>query len=322
MARPLRIQYKGAWYHVMNRGGARQKIFCSDKDYQLFLDLLEESVDLWDIRIHAFSLLPNHYHLMIETPHGNLSRAMRHIDGVYTQRFNRSWKRDGHLFRGRYKSLLVEEDAYLVELLRYIHLNPVRAGLVRRPQDDPWTSHGVYLGRKGFEWLSTSRLMGYFGKRRSKARRKLHEFVVAGVPTKLLSRLEGEKRPTILSTDNFREWVEYNFVDEALGRELQYVAEEPTRLSETQIRKILCDLSDKRWRAICNPTGFEAKEYRRMAVWAYRWYLGKTCREISERFSLNLSKISRLVNEVDKASRTDILWKRFITELEHEKVKT
>lgn len=322
MARPLRIQYKGAWYHVMNRGGARQKIFCSEKDYQLFLDLLEESVDLWGIRIHAFSLLPNHYHLIIETPHGNLSRAMRHIDGVYTQRFNRHWKRDGHLFRGRYKSLLVEEDAYLVELLRYIHLNPVRAKLTRKPQNHPWTSHGIYLGGRGFEWMSTGRLLGYFGKRLSKARRKLHEFVMEGVPAKLLNRLEGERRPTVLSTENFQDWVEYNFVDKELGRELQYIAEKRTRLSEMQIQRILCDLSGKKWRAICNPAGFEAKEHRRMAVWAYRWYLGKSYGEISERFGLNLSKISRTVNEVDKVSKTDILWKHFIAELEHEKVKT
>ena len=88
MSRPLRIQYKGAWYHVMNRGGAREKIFCSEQDHQTFLDLLGESIDLWGIRVHAFSLLPNHYHLLVETPRGNLPRAMRHINGVYTQRFN------------------------------------------------------------------------------------------------------------------------------------------------------------------------------------------------------------------------------------------
>jgi len=116
MARPLRVQYEGAFYHVMNRGNVRQPIFRSSEHYKVFINLLVESIVLWEIKIHSFSLLPNHYHLLIETPRANLSRAMRHINGVYTQRFNRHSHRDGHLFRGRYKAILVEEDAYLVEL--------------------------------------------------------------------------------------------------------------------------------------------------------------------------------------------------------------
>ena len=165
MARPLRIQYGGAFYHVMNRGNGRERIFHHQKHYEMFFRVLEESADLWEIQIHAFSLLPSHYHMLIETPLANLSRAMRHINGVYTQRLNRQRGVDGHLFRGRYKAILVEEDAYLVELVRYIHLNPVKAGLVKKPEQHGWTSHRYYLGEKRLEWLRTERVLRYFGRR-------------------------------------------------------------------------------------------------------------------------------------------------------------
>ena len=123
MSRPLRIEYPGAWYHVMNRGRRREKIFYEDKDYQLFLDLLGNLQDLYDLEIHAYSLMPNHYHCLVRTPRSNLGRAMRHLDGVYTQKFNRLYKSDGAIFRGRYKAILVEEDTYVTELVRYIQVH-------------------------------------------------------------------------------------------------------------------------------------------------------------------------------------------------------
>ena len=123
MARPLRIQYPGAIYHVMNRGTNRLPTFFSDDHKQMFLGVLSDAVNTWDLRVHAFCLMNNHYHLLLETPLGNLSRAMRHIDGVYTQRFNKATGRDGPLFRGRYKSLLVQKETYFLALVRYIHMN-------------------------------------------------------------------------------------------------------------------------------------------------------------------------------------------------------
>lgn len=326
MARPLRIQYKGAWYHVMNRGGGRQRIFCEGKDYEVFLKLLEECVGIWGIRIHAFSLLPNHYHLLVETPRGNLSRAMRHIDGVYTQRFNRCHKRDGHLFRGRYRSILVEEEAYLVELVRYIHLNPVRAGLMRKPQEHRWTSHHVYLGRvKDCEWLTTDRLLGYFGQRLSKARRKLHEFVMAGVPEKLMMRMEGRRRLSVLSSDNFREWVERNFVEGINNREVQYAAEEGGGIKESQIRRILCEVTGEEWGGISRPKSLRQKEFRRMAIWAYRRYLGLSYGDISEHFGgLHPSYISRVISGSTTGSgwREGNVCQHLVAEIEHANVKT
>jgi putative transposase len=125
MARPSRIEYPGAVYHIMSRGSGRQKVFLSRSDYRGFLRTVSEAHDLWGIEVFAYCLMPNHYHLCVRTPRGNLSRVMRHVDGLYTQRFNRSHKRDGSLFRGRYKAIVVDANECLMAVVRYIHLNPV-----------------------------------------------------------------------------------------------------------------------------------------------------------------------------------------------------
>lgn len=139
MSRPLRIAYPEAWYHIMNRSQRSEAIFTEKEDFRVFTALLEETAEMWNIRISAYCLMPNHYHLLLQTPDGNISRGMRHINGVYTQRFNRKHGIDGPLFRGRYKSILIGADNHLLQLVRYIHRNPFRAGLVDALGDYPWT---------------------------------------------------------------------------------------------------------------------------------------------------------------------------------------
>ena len=164
MARPLRIEYPDAIYHVMNRGKGRQKVFLREEDRGEFLKLLEEIHRRWKVEIYAYCLMDNHYHVCLGTPLGNLSRVMRHVDGVYTQRFNRAHKTDGSLFRGRYKALVIDEDEYLGSVVRYIHLNPVKAGLVREPKDYGWSTHRVYVMRsERREWVHTQKLLESFG---------------------------------------------------------------------------------------------------------------------------------------------------------------
>lgn len=164
MSRPLRIEYEGAWYHVMNRGAGRRPIFLHDDHRRLFLNLLGEATERFQIEIHAYCLMDNHYHLMIHTPLGNLSLAIRHINGLYTQRFNRMEKTDGSLLRGRYKALLVDIDAYAMQLSRYIHRNPLEAGMVGKLESFPWSSYRGYLGKKRAvpEWLHTDLVLAYF----------------------------------------------------------------------------------------------------------------------------------------------------------------
>ena len=157
MPRPARIQYENAFYHVMNRGRGRRWIFHGEAYYEAYLKTLEESYDRYDARIHAFCLMGNHYHLLIETPLGNLDRIMRHINGLYTQRYNRLKRTDGPLFRGRYKSVLVDEDAYLLQVSRYIHRNPLE---VKGASEDAlsrhrWTSYQAYVNKvQAPKWLS------------------------------------------------------------------------------------------------------------------------------------------------------------------------
>lgn len=295
MARPLRVQYKNAFYHVMNRGNGRQAIFRSEKHYQIFLDLLAEAVELWEIRVHAFSLLPNHYHLLIETPLANLSRAMRYINGVYTQRWNRLGRTDGHLFRGRYKAILVEEDTYLIELARYIHLNPVKAGLAEKPEKHPWTSHRYYLRNRGLDWLSTDRVLCSFGRRRNLARRKFHEFVLEGVSKKLEERLEGRRLPSVLGSESFAEWVRGNFAKEVKGREVQYELPRPREIAEKQLRAILCNVLDVDWQCLVEPLGRDEQRKRAMAIWIYRRFLKRGYQQLSEQFGVKPSRISRIM---------------------------
>ncbi len=148
MPRPLRIEYAGAWYHVMNRGSNHQNIYITQDHFILFLNLLADISESFSCEIHAYCLMNNHYHLLIRTPLANLGKAMRHLDGVYTQRFNCIEDRDGPLFRGRYKAILIEEENYLLQVSRYIHLNPVSAKICVDPQNYSWSSYRYYLNNK------------------------------------------------------------------------------------------------------------------------------------------------------------------------------
>jgi len=144
MGRQLRIEYPGAYYHVTARGNERKDIFKSNRDREKFLGYLESAVERYGALIHVWCLMNNHYHLLMETPQGNLSQVMQHINGAYTNYFNTKRKRSGHLFQGRYKAILIEADEYAVELSRYIHLNPVRIGAVADPMHFRWSSCADY----------------------------------------------------------------------------------------------------------------------------------------------------------------------------------
>ncbi len=181
MARPLRIEFAGALYHVTARGDRQEDIFSNDIDRKAFLKILEQVVERFNWLIHAYCLMDNHYHLLIETPDGNLSKGMRQLNGVYTQTSNRNNNRVGHVFQGRYKAILVQKESYLLELSRYIVLNPVRARMVKSARSWPWSSYRDTAGyRESPEWLTTDWLLAAFGKRQSSAQQKYQVFVAAG----------------------------------------------------------------------------------------------------------------------------------------------
>jgi putative transposase len=204
MSRPLRIEYPGAYYHIMNRGLAYQDVFTDRSDREQFLNLLSECHEMWGIRVLAYCLLNNHYHLLIQTPQSNLSRVMRHLDGLYTQRFNRKHKRDGPLFRGRYKAIVVDAEMYLLAVARYIHHNPVAAGLVKSPEAYEWSSCRIYLKERGRpEWLDAEQLLSRFPEKN-----RLKSFL-AFMRSKIEAPVEAFYRATrgrpVLGTEGFVE---------------------------------------------------------------------------------------------------------------------
>jgi REP element-mobilizing transposase RayT len=187
----------------MNRGSSRQKVFLDTRDYEVFITTIAELHDRWRVELFAYCLMGNHYHVCLRTPEGNLARVMRHLDGLYTQRFNRLHRRDGALFRGRYKAVLIDKDNYLAQVVRYIHLNPLAAGLVREPQSYLWSSHHLYLQRKEIpKWLRTQEVIADF---RNPA--GFHEFVLDGNEKVLEDFYKSERKSPVLGSEEFHERV-------------------------------------------------------------------------------------------------------------------
>jgi REP element-mobilizing transposase RayT len=182
MARPLRLEYPGALYHVTSRGDGREDVFLDDPDREAFLELLGEVCGRFAWTVYAYCLMTNHYHLLIETAEPTLSRGMRQVNGVYTQRFNRRHDRVGHVFQGRFKAILVQRDAYLLELCRYVVLNPLRAGMTGDPGQWPWTSYHATVGEvPAPAWLDADWVLGQFGQTRSRAQAAYRRFVGEGL---------------------------------------------------------------------------------------------------------------------------------------------
>ena len=218
MARPLRIQYPGAYYHVMNRGNHREDIFVTDTDRRRFVDALVDSSETFSVYLIGYVLMDNHFHLLIQTARANLSEFMRHFIVTYTVGFNRRHGRHGHVFQGRFKSLLVEEDEYLLPLSRYIHLNPIRPGKFKNHDIQskvdylkkyPWSTYPgyCYLRKRDknidYGWL----LNTYFDEDSAQGRRRYRAYVHQGIEGEIENPFEEVTHQSILGTQSFVEWV-------------------------------------------------------------------------------------------------------------------
>ncbi len=215
MARPLRIEFPNAFYHVTSRGNERKTVFRSTGDRERFLSYLESAYHRYGAMLHVYCLMDNHYHLLLETPRGNLSQILHHINGAYTTYYNVKHRRSGHLFQGRFKAILVEKDPYSEELSRYIHLNPVRAGLVKNPSEYRWSSYRYYIGeQREPEWLTTALILGYFGGHGRSTYQKYRRFVEEGLATELKNPLGDVMASTFLGGEEFIERVRREYLEE------------------------------------------------------------------------------------------------------------
>jgi REP element-mobilizing transposase RayT len=228
MARPLRIQYPGAVYHVTSRGNERKEIFRDDKDRQTFLEILSQSIRIYNIKLYSYVLMGNHFHFLLETPLGNLGEFMRHFNITYTGYFNRRHKRVGHLYQGRYKSILVNKDEYLSILSRYIHLNPVRLKkMMKEPEIEKveylvnyqWSSLPGYIERgKREEFIDYEMVLGEYGGDNARGRKiyknRIHSDIKEGIEIK--DKVIGQ---SILGGEEFVEWIKERFLKERQDRE-------------------------------------------------------------------------------------------------------
>ena len=205
----------------MNRGRRFEKVFSDIQDYRMFVELLKDSSEMWKIKIAAYCLMPNHYHILIHTPEGNIARAMRHINGVYTQRYNRKHGCDGQLFRGRYKSILVSGDSYLLQLVRYIHRNPIEVGLVNSLSQYNWSSHKGYISvAKKWDWLHKEYIFSLLTSNKKEWIRRYRQFVSIKDDDQVTKVIEGNRWPSILGPDSFVDWVKGKYYESTPDEEI------------------------------------------------------------------------------------------------------
>ncbi len=218
MSRPLRLEFAGALYHVTSRGDQREDVFVDEQDRQAWLDTLTHCCERFNWIIHAWCQMINHYHLVIETPEANLSAGMRQLNGVYTQAFNRRHNRVGPVYQGRFKAILIERDRYLLELLRYVVLNPVRAGLVKHVADWPWSSYAAMMGEAPKpQWLETQWALAQFATQSKTQRARYAEFVDQGLSRGRI--WDALKKQIFLGTDAFAEAMQNRLLVDTKGKQ-------------------------------------------------------------------------------------------------------
>jgi putative transposase len=316
MSRPLRIEYPGAWYHVMNRVRRGERIFEEKTDYKAFIELLKESAEIWNLTIAAYCLMPTHYHLLIQTPDANISRAMRHINGVYTQRFNRTHRCDGQLFRGRYRAILVEADSFLLQLLRYIHRNPYRAGLVERVDSYPWSSHKGYLSNDAkWNWLKRTTILSMLSEHENQQRKAYRQFISQKDSEELTEVFRGKRLPSILGTEAFSEWVRDTFFSHKRHREIpDSKALAPGR---ERIMQVVCEAYQVEREGLLQSRRGTCNEPRNVAIYLTRKLRGEGLVEICQEYGLGKhSSAGSVIERVKKELARDKQFKRRVEELE------
>ena len=276
MARPLRLELAGGLYHVTSRGDRREDIYTDDEDREKWLEILGDVCSRFNWRCHAYCLMDNHYHIVIETAEANLSKGMRQLNGVYTQYFNNQHNRVGHVYQGRFKGILVERDSYLLELSRYVVLNPIRAHMIKNLNEWKWSSYQAMIGKvPARPWLETDWILGNFAKRRKIAIVKYIDFVREGIG--LPSLWKNLQNQIFLGSEKF-----VNKKQNLINKK-ESLSEVP-RLHKRKIPK---------------PLGYYERKYKDQRKAICNAYLsgGYTLKEIGDYFQKHYSTISRIVKD-------------------------
>ncbi|MBU1056538.1 MAG: transposase [Proteobacteria bacterium] len=315
MSRPLRIEYPGAWYHVMNRGRRFENIFSDDADYEMFVELLKDTSEMWNVNIAAYCLMSNHYHILLQTPDGNISRTMRHINGVYTQRFNRKYSHDGQLFRGRYKSILVGGDSYLLQLVRYIHRNPIKAGLVTTLDSYKWSSHKGYLSiAQKWSWLHKTFIFSLLTKNKEEWIKIYRQFVSVEKDDNIYQVIEAKKWPSILGPKNFLDWVKGKYYKSKKDEDIP----ESKLLDPSQklILEVVCKYYAVDEKDIYKSRRGSYNEPRNVLIYLIRRLRQDNMKQIGKEFNIEKStSVSSIVERVKKQLQSDKTLKKRIDEL-------
>ncbi len=295
MARPLRVEYPGAVYHAMARGHERASLFRDDTDREKFVALLAATArdEAWEV--HAYCLMGNHYHLLVETPRGKLSRGMHSLNGRYTQWFNWRHDRRGHVLEGRFKAVLVQKEKHLLELVRYVVLNPVRAGLAQRVGDWRWSSYLATSGRRAApEWLEVDWTLSQFARGRSLARKGYRRFVAEGKGSG--EDIEKLLRAPYLGDREFRKRIQAMIEGKAIEDEIPLRYRKAAEVDLEAVRKAVA----KEWRvepeALSRSRGGAEKK---AAIYLARKLTRLTGREIGEAFGVKPARVSNVVTEME-----------------------
>jgi len=317
VARQLRIEYKGAFYHVIARGERKEKIFFNKNDYLKFLEKLGEAVDKFTLKIHCFCLMGNHYHLLIETPEGNLAKAMHHINTRYSNWFKSKHQIIGSVFQGRYKSILVEKESYLLALSAYVHLNPVWAAIIDKPEKYRWSSFNDYIRiEKSIHWIFSDNILKIFSGDREAYKRFVYSFMIDG--NEIREEDIGGKHG-ILGSEEFRDQTIKKISPKSRKSDLR---EKPdlkhlTRLNRENIKNIILKTFQVKAKELL--TKKRGNIIRKIYAYGLKKYTDLSLLEIGELLEMDYAAVSQMVkrftSDLEKNSDLEMMVRKFDEEV-------
>lgn len=315
MARPLRIEYEGAVYHVTARGNEKRKVFFSRRDYGKFKEYLANAIEKFGFILHGYVLMTNHYHLIIETPEKNLSKIMHYVNSSYTTYTNIKRRRYGHLFQGRFKAIVVDKDSYLLELSRYLHLNPVRANMAVKPEDYPYSSYGYFTAAAGDKLVTTRTILEMISSNPDMAQEKYISFVESAMGEEIESPFKKVYGGIILGN--------VNFIKDVLGK----IENDQLKKEETSNRRSLraSRLPEEIISAICSHYGITSEEIssaghsdvRKICLYLLKRHTSAANREIGEMLGgMGATAVAKAYQRFTDDLATDPRLKKGLNELQ------